>query len=107
MLRRRLATQRLTSAPMSEAAAVVRLLTCVQSQERYHAFSSLGLRTKDATLGSVRREHDEGRFLRTHLHRPTWHFVAPEDLRWILALTSPRVERSLGARHRQLGLDDP
>jgi hypothetical protein len=55
----------------------------------------------------VRREHDRGAFVRTHILRPTWHFVAPEDLRWILELTSPRVLGSIAARHRQLGLDDP
>jgi hypothetical protein len=33
--------------------------------------------------------------------------VAPKDLRWILALTSPRVLSGMAGRHRQLGLDDP
>lgn len=106
VLRRRLATQRLTSAPLPRAADAVRLLTCVQSQERDHAFFSLGLRSKDATYTAVRAAFDHGDIVRTHILRPTWHFVAPEDLRWILALTSHRVERAMAARHRQLGLDD-
>jgi len=46
-------------------------------------------------------------FLRTHILRPTWHFVLPEDLCWILALTSPRIISGMAARHRELGLDDP
>lgn len=106
VLRMRLATQRLTAAPLPRAADAVRLLTCVQAQERDHAFFSLGLRSKDGTYSAVRAALDRGEFVRTHILRPTWHFVAPEDLRWILTLTSHRVERSLGARHRQLGLDD-
>ncbi|WP_345501995.1 winged helix DNA-binding domain-containing protein [Pedococcus ginsenosidimutans] len=106
VLAQRLATQRLSSAPLPRAADAVRLLTCVQSQERDHAFFSLGLRTRHATYAAVRREHDSGDFLRTHILRPTWHFVAREDLRWILALTSPRVLSSMAGRHRQLGLDD-
>lgn len=106
VLRRRLATQRLASAPLARASDAVRLLTCVQSQERDHAFFSLAMRSRAATYADVRAEHDHGAFLRTHILRPTWHFVAPEDLRWILALTSPRVERAMAARHRQLGLDD-
>jgi hypothetical protein len=105
-LRQRLATQRLASAPLPTAAAAVRLLTCVQSQERDHAFFSLGLRSKRTTYAAVQAEYDGQAFLRTHILRPTWHFVAPEDLRWILALTSRRVVSSLAARHRQLGLDD-
>ena len=104
---RRLTTQRLSSAPLPSAAAVVGLLTCVQSQERDHAFFSLGLRSRCRSYADVRREHDSGDFLRTHLLRPTWHFVLPADLRWILDLTSPRVLGSLKARHRQLGLDEP
>ena len=106
VLAQRLATQRLSSAPLPKAGDVVRLLTCVQSQERDHAFFSLGLRTRKDTYAAVRREFDSGAFLRTHILRPTWHFVAPEDLRWILDLTSPRVLSSMAARHRQLGLDD-
>jgi len=38
------------------------------------------------------RAFDAGEILRTHVLRPTWHFVAPEDLRWLLALTAPRVK---------------
>lgn len=102
----RLRTQRLSSAALGTPGDVVRLLTCVQSQERDHGFFSLGLRSGAATYGSVRAAFDRGEFLRTHILRPTWHFVRPEDLRWILALTSPRVERSMAARHRQLGFDD-
>lgn len=106
ILRRRLATQRLTSAPLLHAADVVRVLTCVQCQERDHAFFSLGLRARNATYGTIKSEHDAGAFVRTHILRPTWHFVAAEDLRWILAATSGRVEQGMKARHRQLGLDD-
>ena len=37
--------------------------------------------------------------------RPTWHFVLPEDIRWLLALTAPRVIASMAGRQRQLELD--
>lgn len=103
----RLATQRLSSAPLPTAADVVGLLTCVQSQERDHAFWSLAMRSRRTTYAAVRREHDAGAFVRTHILRPTWHFVRPEDLRWILELTSPRVVAGMAGRHRQLGLDEP
>ena len=103
----RLATQRLSSAPLPTAADVVELLTCVQSQERDHAFYSLAMRSRRSTYAAVRREHDAGAFVRTHILRPTWHFVRPEDLRWILELTSPRVLAGMAGRHRQLGLDEP
>jgi hypothetical protein len=106
VLRQRLATQRLTSGPLPSPGDVVDLLTCVQCQERDHALFSLGLRSRRATLRSTRTALDRGDFVRTHILRPTWHFVRPADLRWILALTSERVERSIAGRHRELGLDD-
>lgn len=107
LLRRRLATQRLSAAPLPTAADAVRLLTCVQSQERDHAFFSLALRSRATTCAAVRAEYDSGAFLRTHILRPTWHFVAPEDLRWVLAATSARVIRGMAGRHAQVGLGDP
>jgi hypothetical protein len=107
LLRQRLTTQRLASAPLASAADAVRLLTCVQSQERDHAFFSLGMRSRSTTYAAVKAEYDRSAFLRTHILRPTWHFVAPEDLQWIHSLTSPRVIGGMAARHRHLGLDDP
>ena len=40
------------------------------------------------TYAEVQAEFDAGDFLRTHILRPTWHFVAAEDMRWILAVTA-------------------
>ena len=97
--------QRLTSTPLADPADVVRLLTCVQAQDAPLARYSLGLRTAGATDDGVREALDSGRIVRTHVLRPTWHFVATEDLRWILRLTSAKVESGMAARHRQLELD--
>ena len=88
VLRRRLATQGLlTDRPT--APDVVRRLACVQSQEWAHAFWSLGQRTGGTTYAQVRAEFDAGSFVRTHILRPTWHFVAAEDLGWISEVTAP------------------
>jgi hypothetical protein len=105
VLLRRLSVQRLLADPLSTAVDVVRLLTCVQSQEYAHAFWSLGMRSSGLGFSDVRREFDEGRFVRTHVLRPTWHFLAAEDLCWVLALTSPRVQQINASRYRQLDLD--
>jgi hypothetical protein len=93
VLSRRLATQRLTGDAPSTAAEVVRALGCVQSQEYGHALWSLGMRTSGLTVADVQAEFDSGSFLRTHILRPTWHFVAAEDIRWILQVTAPRVQK--------------
>lgn len=106
ILARRLATQRLTSSP-APAAAVVRELLAVQAQEPANARAMLGLRAQEDTDAAVRAVLDSGAVVRTHVLRPTWHFVAADDLRWLLALTSPKVISGMGARHRQLGVEDP
>ena len=47
----------------------------------------------------------KGEIIRTHLMRPTWHFVAPEDIRWLLELTAPQVNRRSGPNYRKFELD--
>jgi hypothetical protein len=107
VIRRRLATQRLSSAPLRSATEVVRVLGCVQSQDHAMGAWALGMRVRGATYDGVLAEQRSGAFVRTHLLRPTWHFVAAEDLRWMLAVTSPKVLAGMATRHRQLGLDGP
>jgi Winged helix DNA-binding domain len=105
VLKRRLATQRLQGERFSSAADVVRLLGCVQSQEYAHALWSLGMRTSGLGAAEVQAEFDRGDFLRTHILRPTWHFVAAEDIRWILEVTAPRVQKLNQTIYRKEGLD--
>jgi hypothetical protein len=88
---------------MEQAVDVVRLLAGVQCQDAPLARYSIGLRT-GLTDPAIRAELDAGAIVRTHVLRPTWHFVAAEDLRWMLALTSAKVESKMAARHRQLEL---
>ena len=105
VLRRRLTTQRLIGGGLPTAADVVRLLGCVQSQEYAHALWSLGMRTSGLTAAGGQAEFDRGAFLRTHILRPTWHFVAPVDIRWVLELTAPRAQKLNQTIYRQHGLD--
>ncbi len=105
LLRRRLATQRLHADQLPSAAEVVRLLGCVQSQEYAHALWSLGMRTSGLGAADVQAEFDRGDFLRTHILRPTWHFVPAEDIRWILEVTAPRVQKLNQTIYRQESLD--
>ena len=58
-----------------------------------------------AVDADVEREVDDGRILRTHVMRPTWHFVASADIRWIVELTGPRVQQRMAAYEGRLELD--
>ena len=86
-------------------ADVVTWLGAVQAQEYAPASWGLALRMQDGGRGHRRAGVLEGRILRTHVMRPTWHFVAPADIRWLLELTAHRVHRVMAPYNRQLGLD--
>ena len=107
VLRARLATQRLEGPPAATPLQVVSELLCVQSQDAPLARSMIALRCEVGTDAGVRASIAAGEIVRTHILRPTWHYVAASDLRWLLRLTSPKVESGMAARHRQLGLQEP
>ena len=103
--RLRLAGQFLTTPGPARASDVVRALGAVQSQDYAGAKWGLAQRVRGATDASIEQEIDDGRILRTHVLRPTWHFVAAADLRWMLELTAPRVSAANALYSRNLGLD--
>src|SRR5437868_13077899 len=85
---------------------VVRHLTAMQAQEHPYARWSIAQRMSGSVDGTtVDRAFDEGGVLRTHILRPTWHYVAPDDLRWLMALSGPRVNAANARRYEELGLD--
>lgn len=102
---RRLATQHLLTPTFTDPAEVVRRLGAVQAQDYGGAKWGVGTRTRGAVDAVVERAVKEGSILRTHVLRPTWHFVTPADIRWMLALTAPRIKAAMAYYDRQQGLD--
>ena len=101
----RLHNQRLAANPFEKPAEVVDWLVAVQAQDYAGAKWALGLRLIDADESDLDQAFNAGSILRTHVLRPTWHFVTPSDIRWLLALTAPRVHAVNGHRYRELELD--
>jgi DNA glycosylase AlkZ-like len=85
---------------------VVRWLTAVQSQDYAGAKWAIGQRVKETTDDKIDELFNEGKILRTHVMRPTWHFVMPEDIRWMLKLTAPRVNAVSAYHFRKMELDE-
>lgn len=102
----RLHAQALVGSSLASATDVVRHLGAVQSQLPDMALWAVGRRLRDATLAELRESFDRGDFLRTHVLRPTWHFVVPEDVHWLQALTGHRVQRLLRTTNRSIALSD-
>ena len=101
----RLRNQGLSAARFISPDEVVSWLGAVQAQDYAGAKWALGLRMQRATDAAVERAFAAGTILRTHVMRPTWHFVTPADIRWMLALTAPRVKTAMASYNRRLELD--
>ncbi len=102
---RRFRTQRLTGPRFRTVAEVVSFLGAVQAQDYPGAKWAVAQRTAKLTDADLDAALDAGAIFRTHIMRPTWHFVMPEDIRWMLALTSHRVHAISAPYHRKQGLD--
>jgi len=102
---RRLRNQHLVAPSLGRAEDVVRLLGAVQAQDYGNAKWAVARRTPSLTDADLERAFTSGAIVRTHVLRPTWHFVLPEDARWMLALTAPRVRMAMGYNNRVLEID--
>lgn len=81
-------------------------LGAVQAQDYGAAKWALGLRSRGVKDADIEQAFTDGTILRTHLMRPTWHFVRPTDIRWILELTAPRVHSVNAYYYRKYGLNE-
>lgn len=97
---------RLWGSPRGDPESVVGTLGAMQAQEFMPAMWSVAQRSESANVHDIERLFSEGTILRTHLLRPTWHFVLAEDIRWVLEATAHRVHMINGHMYRREGVDD-
>jgi hypothetical protein len=104
----RLRSQRLVRPYARSAGDVVRSLLAVQAENPGPAAWAVACRTQRPDQADLAGLLDDGTVLRTHVLRPTWHFVRAEDIGWLLDLTGPRIRRLTGQQLRAAhGLDEP
>jgi hypothetical protein len=94
------------TSPTSSVAATVRHSLAMQAQDFAGAKWSVGLRTEGSTDAAIEAALATGDIVRSWPMRGTLHFVAPDDLGWMLGLTAARTIQSSAGRHRQLGLSE-
>jgi len=102
----RMHNNHLWGTPLGRPGDVVRGLGAMQAQEFVPAMWSIAQRSNRANIHEIERLFSEGAILRTHLLRPTWHFVVAEDIRWVLEATAPRVHMLNGHMYRREGVND-
>jgi len=101
----RLTNQRLSGTRFTKPEEVVSWMGAVQAQDYAGAKWALALRMRRTIHAAIELAFAAGTILRTHVMRPTWHFVAAADIRWMLELTAPRVCAAMAPYNRRLELD--
>jgi Winged helix DNA-binding domain len=103
----RLRSQHLVWPYALSAREAVGSLLAVQAENPGQAAWAVASRTPDPDPAELAALLDDGTVLRTHVLRPTWHFVRAEDAGWLLELTGPRLRRVTGQQLRDThGLDE-
>jgi len=106
IIQQRLINQQIAGTTLRKPQEIVSWLGAMQAQEYAMSKWAIGLRLPGSTDIEIEKAFNEGAILRTHLLRPTWHFVTPADIRWLLALTAPRIYSLSASMFRKLELDD-
>ncbi|GAB3905659.1 winged helix DNA-binding domain-containing protein [Mucilaginibacter boryungensis] len=106
ILKQRLLNQQISKHNFTNAADVVHWFGAIQAQDYAGAKWALSLRLKGAKDTVIEKSLDRGEILRTHVMRPTWHFVSPKDIRWMLELTAPRINAGNASRYRGFELTE-
>jgi len=100
----RLYNQQISMARHKSLPAVAGFMGAMQAQDYTMAKWALGIRLPGCTDADVVQAVDKGQIIRTHILRPTWHFVAAKDIYWMLALTAPHIKSSMKSRDKELEL---
>jgi hypothetical protein len=103
----RLRSQHLVTPYAVSAREAVGSLLAIQAENPGQAAWAVASRTQNPDQADLATLLDTGAVLRTHVLRPTWHFVRAEDVGWLLDLTGPHVRRVTGQQLRNThGLDE-
>lgn len=100
----RLNNQQISKTKFLEPKDIVSWMGAMQAQDFLMAKWAVGLRLKNANEKSIEDAYNKGDIIRTHLLRPTWHFVSCDDIYWMIELTGHRILSSMRTSHAYLEL---
>jgi Winged helix DNA-binding domain len=95
--------QQLVAPSFALPTEVVRWMGGVQAQEFSAAKCAVGCRTIKTTDRDIEQSCSNGEILRVHLLRPTWHFILPEDIHWMLPIGTRKIRTLSIPYHKKLG----
>ena len=100
----RLHTQQIAASAFKSPGNLVQWMGVLQAQDYAMAKWAIGIRVPNATEQTINNAIHTGDIIRTHVLRPTWHFVSRYDIHWMLALSAPKIKSTLPYYHRQLDI---
>jgi hypothetical protein len=104
--RMRCKNQQVVCSRFSSAKELARWMGALQAQDYGMSKWAFGIRIPDSTEDMINSEIDAGRIIRTHVLRPTWHFVSADDLYWLIAISQRHIRSALSYRDKHLELSD-
>lgn len=102
----RLHSQQLAGTSFKKPEDLVQWMGVLQSQDYNMSKWAVGLRAPGTTDQVIDKAISEGKIIRTHVLRPTWHLASPEDIHWMLSLTAPHIKALTKSRDKQLELTE-
>jgi hypothetical protein len=77
----------------------------MQSQSLDLAKWAIGVRLDNHTVHDIDEALNAGKIIRTHILRPTWHFVSSDDIHWMADLSNPRLKTVYAGYCKMTGTD--
>lgn len=100
----RMASQKILKTDFHEPQEIVKHLGAMQAQDYVMAKWAIGSRC-DASEKSIEEAINSGKIIRTHILRPTWHFVSVDDIYWMLDVSGPQVKKIVLSAAKKNGFD--
>lgn len=100
----RLISQQLIHTDLKTPKEVAAWMGAIQAQDFNMAKWAIGVRLSGITDKQVEDAVNKGDIIRTHILRPTWHFVSSDDIYWMLRLTSSRIKAAVNAYNKSLSI---
>lgn len=101
----RLSQQKISHRDLSAPQEVVAYMGAMQAQDFEMSKWAIGLRLSSSTQTPIEKALNDGKLVRTHILRPTWHIVSGQDVRWMMALTGKNIKALAATYERKLGMD--
>lgn len=105
ILKIRLYNQLLAGHSLNDPQEIVAYMGAMQAQAFDMARWGIGVRLPGSTNKDIEEAINQTKIVRTHILRPTWHFVSAEDIHWMIDLSGPRLKPVYKSYGKMSGID--